>query len=135
MLVFFGIRSYRENVNGGEISFLRAFNVGLLIMLIGVACYVVTWQIVYFNFLPNFFEEYTAVALNQMKAAGKSAQEIETQRQELELVGKRYHNPLWNAAYTSLEPLPIGIPVTLISAIILRRKRKHLTSTEQVATS
>ena len=31
MLVFFGIRSYRDNVSGGRISFGRAFQVGILI--------------------------------------------------------------------------------------------------------
>jgi len=36
MLVFFGIRSYRENVSGGRITFGRAFAGGILITL--VAC-------------------------------------------------------------------------------------------------
>src|SRR4029434_4212035 len=36
LLVFFGIRSYRENVGGGQITFGRAFAVGILITL--VAC-------------------------------------------------------------------------------------------------
>src|SRR4051794_23354067 len=53
LLVFFGIRSYRENIGDGQISFGRALSVGLLIMLISCVCYVVTWEIVYFNFLPN----------------------------------------------------------------------------------
>ena len=34
VLVFFGIRSYRENVGGGQISFGRAFAVGILITLV-----------------------------------------------------------------------------------------------------
>ncbi len=34
LLVFFGIRSYRENVGGGQITFGRALSVGLLITLI-----------------------------------------------------------------------------------------------------
>ncbi len=33
MLVFFGIRSYRENIGGGTITFGRAFAVGILITL------------------------------------------------------------------------------------------------------
>ena len=37
LLVFFGIRSYRENVGNGRISFGRAMSVGLLIMLISCA--------------------------------------------------------------------------------------------------
>src|SRR6185312_9739371 len=54
LLVFFGIRSYRENIGGGAISFGRAFSVGILIVLIASACYVVTWEIVYFKLAPGF---------------------------------------------------------------------------------
>ena len=34
-----------------------------------------------------------------------------------------YDNPLTNAAMTFLEPLPVGILVSVISAIVLRKKR------------
>jgi len=33
-----------------------------------------------------------------------------------------YDNPLANAAITFLEPFPIGLAVTLISAAVLRRR-------------
>jgi hypothetical protein len=33
-----------------------------------------------------------------------------------------YQNPLVNMAYTFMEPLPVGLILTLISAAILRRK-------------
>ena len=135
LLIFFGVRSYRENVGGGEISFLRALNVGFLIMAVGTLCYVIAWEIVYFNFFPDFFEKYSAYYLQKMSAAGKSAQEIEAQRRALEVAAVRYKNPLWNAAYTFCEPLPVGIPVSLISALILRRRHKTLNGNEQLATS
>jgi hypothetical protein len=35
---------------------------------------------------------------------------------------QRYENPLWNAAFTFIEPFPVGLVITLISAGILRRK-------------
>ena len=41
LMVFFGIRSYRENISGGTITFGRAFAVGILITLISCICYVV----------------------------------------------------------------------------------------------
>jgi quinol-cytochrome oxidoreductase complex cytochrome b subunit len=41
LLVPFGIRSYRENVGAGNITFGRAFAVGILITLISCICYVV----------------------------------------------------------------------------------------------
>jgi hypothetical protein len=45
LLVFFGIKSYRDNVGGGEISFGRAFTVGILITLITCVFYVGIWEI------------------------------------------------------------------------------------------
>ena len=40
LLVFFGIRSYRDNVGNGQITFLKAFAVGISITLISCVCYV-----------------------------------------------------------------------------------------------
>jgi hypothetical protein len=33
-----------------------------------------------------------------------------------------YQNPIVNMAYTFMEPLPVGLLITLISAAVLRRK-------------
>lgn len=35
---------------------------------------------------------------------------------------KSYNNPLFNAALTFTEPFPIGLIITLVSALILRKK-------------
>jgi hypothetical protein len=34
-----------------------------------------------------------------------------------------YQNPVYNAAITFLEPLPVGLVIALVSAGVLRRKR------------
>src|SRR4029450_8531935 len=49
LLVFFGVRSYRDNVAGGALSFGRALAVGLLITLISCAFYVATWELIYYK--------------------------------------------------------------------------------------
>ena len=70
LLVFFGIRSYRDNVANGHISFSKAFAVGICIILISCICYVVTWEILYFNFLPDFIDKYGAYMVEKAKASG-----------------------------------------------------------------
>src|ERR671918_352389 len=60
LMVFFGIRSYRDNVAGGTITFGKGLKVGLLITLISCAIYIVSWEIIDKNFLPDFFEQYLA---------------------------------------------------------------------------
>jgi len=126
LLVFFGIRSYRENVGNGYVSFRRAVGVGLLIMLIGCAFYVITWEIVYFNFMPDFAEKYAAFALEDARAHGASAAELAKQTEDMRKFQQMYSNIFYNVAFTSLEPLPVGLVMTLISAVILRRNRKDL---------
>src|SRR5215213_80430 len=53
LLIYFGIRSYRDNVGRGRVGFGRALAVGSLIGLIASLCYVGTWQVVYFKFMPD----------------------------------------------------------------------------------
>lgn len=125
LLVFFGIRSYRENVGEGRISFGRALGVGLLIMLIACACYVITWEIVYFNFMPDFAEKYANYMIESARASGASPEQIAKQVEEMKNFKTMYDNPLINVAFTFLEPLPVGLIMTLISALILRKSRKQ----------
>lgn len=125
LLVFFGIRSYRENVGGGEISFGRAFTVGILIMLITCAMYVVTWAFEYRTFFPDFMDKYAAHVTEKARAAGASQEELTRQTEELKRFKEMYGNPLYFVAFTAIEPLPVGLPMTLISAAILRKRRKR----------
>jgi hypothetical protein len=122
LLVFFGVRSYRENVGGGKVTFGRALAVGMLITLISCVCYVVAWEILYFNFLPDFSEKYASYAVARVKAQGGSEQAVEATRQQMEAFKKMYDNPLMNAGLTFLEPLPIGLVVAAISSVVLRKK-------------
>ena len=124
LLVFFGIRSYRENVGGGTISFGRALAVGLLIVLISTVCYVIAWEVVYFNFMHDFVDKYAAHMVEQVKNSGAGAQAIQAKLQEMKRFKELYENPFFNAAITFLEPLPVGLILTLISAIILRKKSR-----------
>jgi Protein of unknown function (DUF4199) len=122
LLVYFGIRSYRENVAGGRITFGRGFAVGILITLISCASYVVAWEIIYFNFMPDFVDKYAAHVIGKAKAAGASQSEIDAQTRQMESFKIMYANPLVNAAFTFTEPFPIGLAITLISAGVLRKK-------------
>ena len=125
LLVFFGIRSYRENVGDGEISFGRAFSVGILITLVSSLCYVVTWEIIYFGFHPDFCEKYSAYMVEKAKASGATQQVIEATREQMRQMKVMLDNPLINSAMTFLEPLPVGLLITLISAVILRKKKTN----------
>ena len=123
LLVFFGIRSYRDNLSAGSLTFGRGVLVGLLITLVSSACYVATWQVIYYNDLaPGFLDKYAAHKAAQMRASGASQEEMDKAARDMQSFKEMYDKPLMNVALTFLEPFPIGLAVTLISATVLRRK-------------
>lgn len=122
ILVFFGVRSYREHVGGGAISFGKAFKVGILMTLIACAVYVVSWEIIFYNFVPDFADKYAAHMLQTMHDKGATAQAIEKATQEMARFKVLYKNPFFNVGMTFVEVFPVGLIMTLISAAILRRK-------------
>jgi hypothetical protein len=122
LLIYFGIRSYRDNTLAGQISFGRAFACGLLIALITTACYVVVWEVVYFNFMPHFMDGYFAAQIHKVQTSGLDPATTAARVAAIERSQQLYQNPLVNMAYTVMEPLPVGLIMTLLSAAILRRK-------------
>jgi len=121
LLIFFGVRSYRDTVAGGIMSFGRAFKVGALIALVASACYVATWEVIYFNFAPDFGAKYQAHLIEKARASGASQAEIDKKAADMRKFAEWYKNPVFNAAITFLEPLPVGLIIALVSAGILRR--------------
>ena len=122
VMVFVGIRSYRENVGGGQITFGKAVKVGLLITLIASAVYIVAWQIIYYGFMPDFMDKYAAHLVDKLRASGASDAQLLAKQKELADFKRLYANPLINIGFTFIEVFPIGLVVTLISAAILRKR-------------
>ena len=123
LMVYFGVRSYRDNVAGGSVTFGRAFLVGLLITFVASACYVATWQVVYYKIAPDFGEKYTAYAVDKAKKSGASEEKIAATKKEMSEFMELYKNPFVNIAISFIEPLPVGLMFTLVSAWVLSRKR------------
>jgi hypothetical protein len=122
LLVFFGIRSYRENQSGGQITFGRAFAVGISITLITCVFYVLTWEIIYFNFMHDFMDKYSAYLVQKAHASGMSGAALQGQLAQIQKQKELYNNIFYNMAMTFIEPFPVGLLITLISAAILRKR-------------
>ena len=125
LLIYFGVRSYRDNVMGGSVRFGRAFAVGALIAVISSACYVATWEVMYFNFMPDFLSKYQARELEKARAGGASEDALAKQKAEMDEFGEMYKNPVVNAGITFAEPLPVGLVIALVSAGMLSRTKKR----------
>jgi len=122
LLVYFGIRTYRDNTLAGQISFGRGFACGILITLISTVCYVVMWEVLYFNFMPHFMDGYFAAQIHKVQSAGLDSATTAARVAAIQHSQQLYQNPLVNMAYTLMEPLPVGVLITLLSAALLRRK-------------
>lgn len=123
LLIFFGIRSYRDNVAGGTVRFGRAVAVGAGIAAVASVCYVATWQVIFFKVAPEFMTEYQAHLMDKARAAGESEASLAVKKAELDAFAVKYQDPFFNAAITFLEPLPVALVVALFSAGVLSRRK------------
>ncbi len=124
LMVYFGVKAYRDNVAPDGLTFGRAFKVGLLITLIATACYVASWQVIYYGFAPDFMDKYAEYSLEEARKSGASAAELAEKSSEMKEFAELYRNPLVNIGFTFLEPLPVGLLFTLMTAGVLGRKRR-----------
>ena len=123
--IFLGIRNYRNRYLGGTISFWTAFKTGAGIALVASTIYVAVWLVDYYMFVPDFMEKYTAYEMRMAEKAGKTAAELAEKAEEMQSYSEMYKNPVWVVLLTYMEILPIGLIVSLISALILKRKSKE----------
>jgi len=127
LVIYFGVRSYRDTIGRGTVGFGRALAVGSLIGVIASVCYVATWEVMYYKFMPDFMTRYNARELEKARAGGASEATLAQKKVELDKFEKMYQNPAINAAYTILEPLPVALIIAVVSAGVLsRRKRADL---------
>jgi hypothetical protein len=121
-MVFFGVKSYRDN-NGGKITFFKGLKVGIMISLIAAVCYAVSWEI-YCRTVgaDEFLQKYTVYYLDKMKADGAADAEIEKARVEGEQFMEMYKNVFVRFGFSLIEIMPVGIIVTLVSAALLRKR-------------
>ena len=121
-LIFVGIKQYRDNFNGGYITFGKAFKTGLYIALIASTFYVGVWLVVYYFFFPDFIQRFSHLQELQSRADGKSPAEVQQAVASLVKMGQLYKNPLFNILFTYGEILPVGLIMSLIAAGILKKK-------------
>lgn len=133
-IIFFAVRSYRDNVKEGRVTFGKGFLVGLYITLIASVFYVVVWEIYYQTSFHEFAQQYFAQSAEKAKASGLQGEELQKEIDNMKEMADLYtNNVLFRWGMTFIEPLPVGLLISLISAVLLRRKRGDgLSSTVEV---
>lgn len=122
-VIFFGIKTYRDQYLNGHITFGTGFKIGILITLIASIVYASFWLIFSYTVATDFTEFYTKSYLNDLKSTGASEAEIKVAATDMENWNKLYENPAIRFVVTLTEIFPVGLVITLIAAGILRKKQ------------
>lgn len=124
--LFFGIKAYRDKYKGGNIKFLNGFGVGMLISLLASAIYAIGWELsLALNGITG--QEFMAFMAESeakvMARGGATAAEIAAMKAETNGFGQgAYSNPAIRFLVTMSEMLPVGVIVSLVSALVLKKK-------------
>jgi len=126
LLVYFGIRSYRDSVGGGTVGFGRAVAVGTLIVMVASTLYVASWEVYFFGTDggKEYIAGYQEYVVKKERAKGATQAELDKIVADNKAFAEMYQNPVINFGITFLEPLPVGLLVALISAAVLSRKKQ-----------
>ena len=124
LMIFFGVRSYRENVSAGTLTFGRGLLVGAGIAMVAAICYVTVWMIVYYRFFPDFYDNFAAHMVDKAKSDGVSGEKLAAVAAQADQIRQIAGKPLFVVAMTFAETLPLGLVAALVSAGILRRKAR-----------
>ncbi len=121
-LIFVALKNLRDKLYEGTISFGKAFKAAMLITAVTSSIYVAVWLICYYFFIPDFMEQYKVYTLNSAKANGFSEAEISKQAAQMQSYSDLYKNPLFVILFTYMEILPVGVIVSLVAALVIKRK-------------
>jgi len=120
--VYFGIRSYKNTIGDGYLTFWKGFNIGILIVVVSCVFYAISWIILYYWVAPDFPNKYFQDFIAQLKIHGAQAKDITDAETQFNESQKVLANPFINGAYAFTDPLEFGIILTLIFTAILRKK-------------
>jgi hypothetical protein len=121
--IFIGVKRYRDIEQGGVITFVRAFGVGIAIALVAALAYVLLWEVYLAATHYSFIDHYVAGVLKARQAAGMTGAALAKEAATLNALKANYANPLFRLPMTFMEIAPVGLIVALAAAALLRNPR------------
>jgi phosphatidylglycerophosphate synthase len=121
LFVYFGIRYFRDHSNKGELSFMTALKIGLLISLIPAFAFALIETIFVIYIEPDFYEKVSKFDLEEYrKVLSPEAFSVKEKEVKEQLVLS--NNPVYNFGMMMLTITALGTIVTVISSLILYKK-------------
>jgi hypothetical protein len=132
-MIFFGIKSCRDNYFQGRITFGQGVKIGLLITLIAAVMYALTWEICVNTIATDFAQNMSDHYVQELKNSGKDRAEIDAGIAQMDKLKEWYKNPILRFAMTLFEIVPVGVVITLVSAFLLRRRQSMAEETTRIS--
>lgn len=124
-MIFFGIKSYRDNYGSGTITFWRGVQIGILITCIGSVMYIAGAELytaVNPGFGPKVMEKYKEYETKKLGQKGAPQAEIDATVQQMTEMEMMMQNPLVRFGIYLIEIFPVGVIITFLSAALLRKR-------------
>lgn len=122
VFVFLGIRHFRDQVNGGLMTFGQGLKVGLLIVLIPAVAFGL-FDILYTEAInPTWKEDYYARYIGNLRKT-VAADKLEAAIQKAEKEKEMFSNPVFQFLLMGGTVFIIGFIVSIISSLSLRRSK------------
>ncbi len=123
LFVYFGIRYYRDHINDGSITFMKALGLGLLIIIIPAAAFGIIETVYVLYIDPKFYETIAAYDLEQYrKSLPPAALALKVKEMQEQITLEK--NPAYNFVLMFLSIGSVGVIMTVISSVMLMRKAK-----------
>jgi hypothetical protein len=121
-LVFIGIKRHRDQRLGGSISFTEALKVGLGITVVASFIYVLTWEVYLAATNHAFINDYAASIIAEAEQTGMGDSDLESLKAEMDAMKVQYAKLPFRLVMTFLEIFPVGLLISLVSAVLLRKE-------------
>lgn len=122
IFVFLGIRHFRNNVNGGVLTFGQGLKIGVLIILIPAVAFGL-FDILYTEVInPGWKEDYYSKYIENLRKS-VAANKLDAAIRKAEKEKEMFANPAFQFLLMGGTVFIIGFIVTIISTLALRRNK------------
>lgn len=121
VLPFISVWKLRKS-SAEDFQFKKAIVLGLGVSLIASIMYVLTWEVVFNVYIPNFMEKYSEFCIKQLVDSGASADAIAAKQSEMAHQTIMYVKGWYRMGLTFMEVFPVGLIASFIAALTIRKR-------------
>lgn len=122
--VFVGVKHHRDHALGGVIRFWPAFGLGLGISVVAGVLYALSWELAMVLIDQDFAKMFGDMMLDRARSQGLQGDALARAAERAESFTAMYRNPLVRLPMSFAEIFPVGLLVSLVSALVLRNPRR-----------